>query len=302
MERKSFRFLLFLIASVTLLVTVLITRPSSHFFSSSSVDEAAGLIRRNLGNSNMTIAGIEGSPQWGTKFSRNIVSTFPPMDCKFHRRPICCSALESTNPISTTPLKPKYENCVPKKEYFPSPYEIRHLQKAEELAKIVDFKERTQKFLEFIESAEELDHVKKWLERIKTRQHSYNIVENDVDREYLSRFRVTQKCQNGPGTSWWEYIEPLTVHARHPLGFSHCRNPLYETKRFVYNRKIGYVSYLSVDYLLLQSHHDLNGYSPPHFYLLDAGTSRFDSSLYWFVCAYQQVSCLISSSSHPHLS
>lgn len=57
---------------------------------------------------------------------------------------------------------------------------------------------------------------------------------NDVDKEFLSRFHLKRVCQNHNSASdgsfsevvvdeWDEYIEPLTIHARHPLGFSTCK-------------------------------------------------------------------------------
>lgn len=290
-------FPLIVAVSLVIIVILVFISPDNLHYPTSDVPYSEGLRRNLMNNRSLTdstspaVAGVAPggcTPQWGNKFSRNLVSTFPSMDCIFYRRPICCSALE-TPPPSTTNLKQKHDHCVIKKEYLPSPYEVRHLRKAEELAEITDLKHRTEKFIEFVESSAEVEHAQKWLERIKIRQTNLNVVENAVDREYLSRFKVIQKCQNKPDTFWLEYIEPLSVHARHPFGLTQCRNPLFDVKRFIYNRKVGYVSYLSVDYLLLQSHHDLNGHLPHRFFLLDAGTSRFDSSLYWFVCAYQQV-------------
>ena len=51
---------------------------------------------------------------------------------------------------------------------------------------------------------------------------------NEVDKKYLSRFEVTQTCtSNNPTepavvTKSTEWIEPLTMHARHPFAYAWC--------------------------------------------------------------------------------
>lgn len=242
--------------------------------------------------------------EWGGFFASSAASDgrFPKMDCQFEGRGICCSALETIEKKVSKFKHPISHHCQITKEYFPSPYELRHLEKAEELAKITELKERTTKFVDFIETTEEIEHAKKWLARVALRQPGGYIEENDEDREYLSRFKVTRKCANvNEHQSWWEYIEPLSVHARHPFGLGECWHPHFRDQVSVYKKQAPSASLLSVDFLLLQSQNDILGrsnhslrqHSPPHsqpnVYLLDGGTSRFDSSLYWFVCAYQQV-------------
>lgn len=144
------------------------------------------------------------------------------------------------------------------------------------------------------------------------RQSQNYIEENDDDLEYLSRFKVTRKCVGEIGHSWWEYIEPLSVHARHPHSLQcwRLRDNIPESPT------LPSVSKLTVDYVLLQTRNDILGnfhhihnsqhnqnhshpsrfppkeYSP-HSFMFDAGTSRFDSSLYWFLCAYEQVNIII---------
>lgn len=247
--------------------------------------------------------------QWGKLFGASLKSKFPKMDCKFAQNPICCSALESGDTLDAPDrIKQKkvksrqYRNCVVTKEYFPSPYETHHLEKAEELALIPDIETRTIKFIEFIEQPDEIEHARKWLARVAERQEGINLKENDIDLKYLSRFKVTRQCPSNSLKSWWEYIEPLTVHARHPFGLRTCRHP-YRQDSYIYknsNPQIPMEFMFSVDYLLLQSQRDFGSseedghqISPPKAFLFDAGTSRFDSSLSWFVCAYQQVRFLI---------
>jgi hypothetical protein len=248
---------------------------------------------------------------WGKIFLSSFTSDgiFPKMGCTFAGKPICCSALDN----SSKTIKSKAfhsQTCTVKKEYHPSPYELNHLEKAEELAKILDLNERTHSFISFIESPEEIDHAKRWLARVAYRLSAASsgvhtlIEETADDRDYLSRYKVTRSCGGGGGAgradhSWWEYIEPLSVHARHPFGLAECDRP--GSRKKIYGGHQGRTGLISVDYLLLQSAHDLMSprernssasarrAAPSNVYLLDSGTSRFDSSLDWFVCAYEQV-------------
>jgi hypothetical protein len=257
----------------------------------------------------------EAGPVWGTLFNGAVSSNqFPKLGCEFNDKKICCSAMESVAKKNKKPKNPLHHHCSLVKKYFPSPYEKRHLEVAEELAKIPELHNRTIKFIEFIESSEEIDHTKRWLDRVATRQQGIPLTENDIDREYLSRFRVTRKCSNNAANhSWWEYIEPLSVHARHPFGLGECWHPHFHEEARVYNGTAApNASLLAVDYLLLQTPSDLTGHAsatsveqqgrhsprsssfPHEVFLFDAGTSRFDSSLFWFICAYQQVPSLSS--------
>ena len=240
--------------------------------------------------------------EWGKVFHMSLVPNqiFPERKCKYQGEPICCSALDaSSKKVIRHPL---HSHCTTTKEYFPSPYEIRHMKKAEEWSKISNFESRRKALIEFIESPEEIKSATIWLERVAIRQSGNNIRETDEDREYLSRFQVIRKCPREAAHSWWEYIEPLTVHARHPFGLGECwrardQIPIPST--------IPIVSSLSVEYLLLQSRQDILGNSKflnrngtkilqrdlsPNAFMFDAGTSRFDSSLFWFLCVYEQVS------------
>ena len=114
-----------------------------------------------------------------------------------------------------------------------------------------------------------------------------------------------------------EFIEPLTLHGRHPFSFASCQHIPAVRKAFPLDsgdsieREISFshAPIMDVDYILLQSNNDLyynrrykmgtqnrtlpnTEFSWPfqnkHF-LIDAGASTFDSSLAWFACAYSQV-------------
>jgi hypothetical protein len=256
--------------------------------------------------------------EWGRVFgsSANTNGGFPKMDCQYAGSAICCSATQN---IEKKIVKKQHSvHCSVIKEYYPSPYELRHLEKAEELTKTEDLHDRTTKFVDFIESTDEIEHAKKWLQRVRLRQEGKIVTETEDDLEYLSRFKVTRKCGSQNHTAW-EYIEPLSVHGRHPFGLSECWHPHHRDKISIYDNKAPKVSLVSLDYLLLQSQHDMMGRGhghgntssslrhtsssaiipPSNVFVLDAGTSRFDSSLSWFVCAYQQV--LPKPRPHPSL-
>ena len=45
---------------------------------------------------------------------------------------------------------------------------------------------------------------------------------SDADKLYLSRFHMKATCDDGHIEEWDEFIEPLTIHTRHPFGFEQC--------------------------------------------------------------------------------
>ena len=69
---------------------------------------------------------------------------------------------------------------------------------------------------------------------------------------------------------------------------------------------ISWENLFRTDYVLLQDSHSLTSYELTPFgtvrktrnLLFDAGTSRFDSSLFWFTCGYSQVILLLSIKIH----
>ena len=133
-----------------------------------------------------------------------------------------------------------------------------------------------------------------------------------------------------------EWIEPLTVHARHPLCLGSCadRDASGITRKDFQNHPgLKQTGVIDNDYILLgkgsfdekfsTAHYNSNSEkklahqhsSPdatltqqranrravgPHTrrtrnFLLDAGTSTFKSSLWWFICGYEQVGFIILS-------
>jgi hypothetical protein len=212
--------------------------------------------------------------EWAKVFA-GINSKTVPMSCQFQDKPLCCSALEDVAPESKehglpTTILSNLERrgpCVTKKEYFASPYETRHLLKAQEIAQVQNFNERHGLILDFITSAEEVSGAQKWLKRVKVHMSmkhdnsggdaNANGLDDEIherkhvrwqrwhdqskhehgrrrrrasggdmksnphhpdDEEYMSKFVVTTTCEGGHSSHWVEWIEPLSVHARHPFG------------------------------------------------------------------------------------
>ena len=216
---------------------------------------------------------------------RGINSKTIGMGCKYNNMSICCTALNK--PQRVTPdlgvhiddvsTLQQTGHCITTKKYIPSPYEQRHLEKALEISKLSDLKDREKAIYAFMLQTEEIEAAKKWLERVKTRMHrgkgksdksgftrkgsdgkhrslrdrqrkgvwrrmhdflgeqtstheASDAKSNFVpqvhpdDEEYLSKFLVERQCSgNGHKGSvsrihWVEWIEPLSVHARHPFG------------------------------------------------------------------------------------
>ena len=93
--------------------------------------------------------------------------------------------------------------------------------------------------------------------------------------------------------SWEEWIEPLSVHARHPFSYNGkfkampADIPVEE-----------YVDLESADHVLLQSAAALYNNTIPNYgqqsgevarhFLFDAGVSHFRTALQWFTCGYSQ--------------
>ena len=105
-------------------------------------------------------------------------------------------------------------------------------------------------------------------------------------------------------------IEPITITARHPFGFGRCKDSSRKEYSKYFGRNVPRAGRSDVDYVLLQSGIALYNYTHTRtgkranyenvvkngsgnkknkHYLFDAGTSTFDSSLFWFTCGYSQV-------------
>eukprot|EP01040_Poterioochromonas_malhamensis_P001545 gene1545-1635_t len=238
------------------------------------------------------------------------------MSCQYAGRPTCCALTEGNMSSDIYPRKyedmkfpHRLKNCEVKREYISSPYEQRHLMKALEIQQISSEDERRSLLLSFM--FQDFPHVNRWLKRIKDHVVlSTSPIPNEDDFEYLSRFKVTRICGHNyiNEYSWYEWIEPITIYARHPFSYTKC--PPYgfnltttETGSYeiYYQGRIQTIDYnpalINTDYVLLQNALELNEsnrYSMsrrdriPKRYLFDTGSYTFDSSIMWFLCSYLQ--------------
>ena len=221
-------------------------------------------------------------------------------------RPLCCSAVDDSvsrgvgwEDMSAVVKEDKDLVCQVTRKYKASPYEREQLDLAWRLQNVTDWEARSSALVENILSVDSQTHSKKWLKRVKAHmKHNDGVAVSisDNDHHYLSKYIVTRTCNDkSKNDQWIEWIEPLTIHARHPFGMSTCKRV----------RKPPFINRSNVDYVLIQSAENLGRsrvgtaratrggsgrkQKPPKHYFLDAGTSTFDSSLWWFTCAYAQM-------------
>jgi hypothetical protein len=228
----------------------------------------------------------------------------------------------STADIDEAPIR--REKCVIHKVYVSSPQELRDLEKAKQISTLSadhTAPERLQSLVDYVFSEEMVRNATRWLDRVHDHMTAEEIddqARHPDDMEFLSRFEFTRTCGNGVVDRWVEWIEPVNIAARHPFGMGGCRpvRPMLSPSTPVTGRS-------NVDYVLLQSGKGLfdqtyykdgrrmisanmpsetlsaaqlrrHRYTPINHFMLDAGTSTFDSSLYWFTCAFSQVSSVFS--------
>lgn len=173
------------------------------------------------------------SVRFGDTFPNPLVSKNVHLDCAFNGLPICCGLVEESSPYNVHRVAlTRFESvgCTVTKVYEPSSYEVKHIQKSHELASIADEKSRRDELLTFM--FDDIPQSNIWLERVRDRMlNGGTSVPTSADWEYLSRFVVTEQCtakhaRSGQMTTtsktWYEWIEPLTVHMRHPFGFTQC--------------------------------------------------------------------------------
>lgn len=201
--------------------------------------------------------------------------------------------------------------CTVKKEYFPGAYEELHFKQAARLAVLEGESDRLSHLLEFISSPEEIRRNRQWLRLVRMHMSRSNVALKK--QNILSKFVITRECQSSYGinhtTVWEEFIEPLTVHARHPFSLASCRHIDEVDKAFSKVENLVRAPIMDVDYIILQSNRNLYYHkeesspgiwrqresleqgqrlSNKHF-MIDVGSSTFDSSLFWFTCAYSQL-------------
>eukprot|EP01041_Mallomonas_annulata_P001463 gene1463-2813_t len=280
----------------------------------------------NIAKSNKTILAHRKLPDWGQVFdgvaTKNII-----LDCKFDGGPMCCSSLNKQKSRSKIHLDAHELNqilnkghCSTTKVYMASPYEKRHFLKAQELAQIEDDDTRKNLLIDFISSKVEVQDAVNWISRVKIHMHADIPQKNSKkkvideyytsdDFKYLSYFNVTEQCVRPISSSatttsstsiststWLEWIEPLSIHGRHPFGIMHVDNKLIHKTLATKIDIVQTGGVTDVDYILVNSGRHMTPYGlssdgkieQRRNYMFDAGTSRFDSSLWWFTCAYSQ--------------
>ena len=225
-----------------------------------------------------------------------------------------------SNPIS------EKGRCTYIKVYVPSPYEEEQFSLARLFDSISNSISRRKAITDYLVSDKNLNQSFLWTNRVADRMKyplKYtNLYYDDVDVMYLSRFNITRQCPQQPAVTWVEWIEPLSIHARHPFSLLRWVNSdraikngfgdftqqfLSAIERSGFSAAISQVSLINVDHILIH-HHRINGsdsdsdaarsHHSKHSlqkqtvptthqqsgrnYMFDVGTSMFESSLWWF--------------------
>lgn len=283
-------------------------------------------------------------------------------DCAFAGKPICCEAVtpeigmypkshlyKSPNTRSNLYANHIHGRCNITMKYISSPYELKHLEAAKNISLLSSSEsERAKALLEFIWN--DIPDSNIWLRKVRQRSQSTNssVYSEDDDALYFSRFRFTQHCTHHQKLTqsthtWNEWIEPLTVHNRHPFGWIQCakfrHSITYDQAKQTFSwpernlqHKVdfpGVMDIMDTSYILVANSEEMqlrslwssqqssaggstssssgktsshklhstvinsnnNQASSNHIsknYMIDAGSSRFDSSLWWFVCTHAQ--------------
>lgn len=222
--------------------------------------------------------------------------------------PVCCAIWNESEPRSAYRFGGRSVGCVTERVYVPSAFEVLQLEKAQFFDNITDFRLRKQTVIEYITSERDLNDSYSWMTGVKRHMRSpstslFTEEELRLDEHYLSYFRVTQKCPHHALHTWIEWIEPLTIHARNPFSLLGCvkiksanlakRYPLFAP--FIQAATILNGIY-NTDHILLhpmaekmhRGNHKSNSRGQGKNYFFDAGTSSFESSMWWFTCMYNQ--------------
>eukprot|EP01031_Cornospumella_fuschlensis_P029256 gene29256-35315_t len=165
---------------------------------------------------------------------------------------------------------------------------------------------------------DDIPHVMRWLGRVKIHMEDMNVYdfssasnfnkEQDAasmlhpdDKQYLSYFKFTRTCGSKVHT-WLEFIEPITIHARHPLTLAMCPHAQEYKKKLLEMHPETRTAFddryiiINVDYILLKPGNRLSdgifvnnvhsSVQTNHFFF-DAGAEWFPTGLAYFLCAYQ---------------
>jgi len=98
-----------------------------------------------------------------------------------------------------------HPSCSIKREYVPSQYEMKHINKSIEISLLSNERQRLNAFVAFL--VDDLPHSIRWLERvhIRSRLNDDSSATKD-DEELLSKFLETKNCR---GREWLSTINEL---------------------------------------------------------------------------------------------
>ena len=225
--------------------------------------------------------------QWKKMYQFPLEGNNIQKDCKLpNGSPICCSALDGhfnkTN-MGDKRRKKRRGKCFTTRTYESSDYEIRHLKAAQTLRGVGPL-------WNFVQSPEEILAASDWLQDVKSlMSESHYGSALEPNRTHLSRFIVTEDCGDAGTTTTIEYIEPITVTARHPFAWSWsgCDNNVAKKGFKKWLRKDKRTHLCDTDFVVLANKKWTESSTKKYFF--DAGSSTFDSSGWWFMCGYSQV-------------
>ncbi|KAJ1382829.1 hypothetical protein B484DRAFT_461819, partial [Ochromonadaceae sp. CCMP2298] len=163
--------------------------------------------------------------EWAKTGTTDAITQVTKMDCEIGGHPVCCGLesitdREGTEGTTAAPLI-TLPPCSVVRKYISSPYELMHIKKAEELQGMQEGNPRIDALVDFMIA--DIPKANVWLARVQARMGGgEEVEETEDDLQYLSRFEITRSCTGAATESWLEWIEPLTVHARHPFAFADC--------------------------------------------------------------------------------
>lgn len=260
-----------------LIYTIVNLRLGNGFFSKHRVSQP---VRQPTVHFGASFAGLE---------STNMLDT----SCRLSTgKPVCC-AIFNQNVSDHISIFDEH-SCTTTRLYIPSPFEASQIKLATFFDSISDLQTRNEVLIKHITSDEDIFNSSIWLNRVKYHAQRSRPVDPDeevLDKYFLSRFHVTRKCQRLPDSSWDEWIEPITIHARNP--FSLLNLPEINKTELALRHPASSTNILNTgvinnDFVLLSPSSKAPRTSKHRNYLFDAGTSTFQSSLWWFTCLYHQ--------------
>ena len=240
---------------------------------------------------------------WGQSFPGLNTNNLFNRSCKlFTGFPVCCAIFTDSLPFrKVSKYNANDKDCTYTRTYIPSIYEKQQFLWAQNFDGIADDSVRRNTITDYLLSTENLNQSFLWTERVSDRmkyplKYAFSLVYDEIDKMYLSRFNITRNCPMHSAVTWIEWIEQLSIHARHPFSLiSTCpgiKSRKKAIENLVHSHTILQTSLYSVDHILI--HHSQYGKTvreKRHMgrsLLFDAGTSTFESSLWWFTCMYLQ--------------